>query len=126
MVSDASVKDFVRKKLGCDCDEEVFNYIKNEKDVSAGNVRLRNRINIGNRLLVYIMEGNAGNLDKIAAVVRAGKGDRDTNAFNRFRLVFVTDDKGLKKTADDMFKAIPGLDDKVHFHVMGKNDVTGL
>ncbi len=125
-MSDESVKDFVRKKLGCDCDEEVFNYIKNEKDVNAGGVKLRNRINIGNRLLVYVMDGNAGNLDKIAAVVRTGKGDRDTNAFNRFRLVLVTDDKGLKKTAGDTFKAISGLDEKVHFHVMGKNEVSGL
>jgi hypothetical protein len=125
-VSDENVKDFVRKKLGCDCDEEVFKLIKNEKGVETGGVKLRNRINIGNRLLVYVMEGNAADLDKIAAVVRAGKGDRDTHAFNRIRLVFVTDDKGLKKTAGDTFKAITGLDEKVHFHVMGKNEVTGL
>lgn len=126
MVSDESVKDFVRKKLGCDCSEDVFSYIKNERDVEVGGVRLRNRINIGNRLLVYVMEGSAGVLDKLTAVLRAGKGDRDANAFNRFRLVLVTDDKSLKKTAFDTFKAISGLDEKVHFHVMGKNEVIGL
>jgi hypothetical protein len=124
-VSDDRVKDFVRNKLGCDCAEDVFDHIENDRDFDAGGVLLRNRINIGNRLLVYVAEGDAVT-GRIPALLKAGKSDRDAGGFNRFRLVVVTDDKKLKKTAMDAFKAMPGLDEKVHLHVMEKSEARNL
>ncbi len=127
MVSDESVKDFVRNTLGCGCDEEVFKHIVNVRDVEAGGVTLRNRINVGNRLLVYVAEADtAAILEKLPALVKAGKDERDTRRFNRFRLVLVADDKTVKKAAFEAFAALGRMDEKIHLHVLGKNDVKDL
>jgi len=126
-VNDESVKEFVRNKLGCDCSEDVFDHIENDRDVDVGGIMLRNRINIGNRLLVYVAEGAPGVVPgKIPALIKAGKSDRDSGGFNRFRLVIVTDDKKLKKAALDAFKTMPGLDEKVHLHVIEKKEALKL
>jgi hypothetical protein len=74
-MSDGRVKEFVRNTLGCDCAEEVFEHIENEKGVEAGGIRLRNKINVGNRLLVYIVEagGDAITIKAMPALIAAGK-----------------------------------------------------
>jgi hypothetical protein len=50
------IKKFVQKTLGCGCPEEVFRQIDYQADIMAGNILLSARINIGNRLLVYVAE----------------------------------------------------------------------
>jgi hypothetical protein len=122
-VSDESVKKFVRETLGCDCAEEVFSQIENEHGASAAGIELRNKLNIGNRLLVYIVEAGLKDLE---ALINAGKGDRDARGFNRFRLVLLSDDKKFRKTAFDAFKTLPAVDDKVYLHVIGKAVVSDL
>ena len=124
-MSDENVKGFVRNVLGCDCAEEVFSHIENEHDKSAAGIRLKNKINVGNRLLVYVVE--PGDLAKeMPALIRAGKDERDARGFNRFRLVLASDDGGMKKRAFTMFKGLPGIDEKVHLHVLGKAEVEHL
>jgi len=126
-VSDESVKDFVRNKLGCDCAEDVFRQIENQKGASAGEVTLRNKLNIGGRLLVYVVEPDTAEFIKsIPGLLKAGKDERDARGFNRFRLVLVSDDKNLKKSAFDAFKKYEGLDDKVHLHVISKSEALSL
>jgi hypothetical protein len=121
------VKDFVRNKLGCDCAEEVFKHIENEKDARAGGVKLRNKLDIGGRLLVYIVEPDKGTFgDKVPVLLKAGKDERDARGFNRFRLVLVSDDKDLKKVALNAFKNYKGLDEKVHLHVISKSEAKDL
>jgi hypothetical protein len=121
------VKDFVRSKLGCDCDEEVFKHIVNEKDALAGGVKLRNKLDIGGRLLVYVVEPDKGAFGKnITALLKAGKDERDARGFNRFRLVLVSEDKDLKKVASDAYKNFHGLDEKVHLHVISKREAESL
>jgi hypothetical protein len=126
MMSDESVKIFVRNTLGCDCAEEVFSHIENERDVEAGGATLKNKINVGNRLLVYVVEAHADILKAMPALVSAGKKERDARGFNRFRLVLVSDDKKLKKRSLEAFKAISASDQKIHLHVIGKNEAKGI
>lgn len=124
-MSNERVKEFVRKTLGCDCDEEVFMHIGNEHDASAAGFRLMNKINIGNRLLVYIAE--PGDLQKLMpALIKAGRDERDARGFNRFRLVLVSDDAALRERAFKAFKKLPEVDEKIHLHVVGKAGTSGL
>lgn len=126
-VSDESVRDFVRNKLGCDCAEEVFRHIENETGVSAGGVVLRNKLNIGGRLLVYVAEADTEAFaQNILPLLRAGKDERDARGFNRFRLVLVSGDKKLKKAALEIFRNDRELDEKVHLHVITKIEAMGL
>ena len=126
-VSDESVRDFVRNKLGCDCAEEVFRHIENERGASAGGVALRNKLNIGGRLLVYVVELDTKAYERnILPLLRAGKDERDARGFNRFRLVLVSEDKKLKKAALEIFKNDTGLDEKIHLHVITKGEAMGL
>jgi hypothetical protein len=119
MVSDRNVKEFVRKTLGCDCAEDVFKHIENEHDVDMAGIRLRNKIDVGNRLLVYVSD--AGDLSKeMPALVKAGREERDARGFNRFRLVLVSDDAALRERAFKAFARLPEVDEKVHLHVIGK------
>lgn len=120
-VSDEKVKDFVRNTLGCDCAEDVFRHIENERSVKAAGFTLKNKINVGDRLLVYVVEPGTDDLKKeMTALIKAGKEERDARGFNRFRLVLVSDDASLRETAFKAFKGLPGIDEKVHLHVIGK------
>jgi hypothetical protein len=120
-VSDEKVKDFVRNTLGCDCAEDVFKHIGNERGVKAAGLTLKNKIDVGNRLLVYVVEPGVGDLKKeMTDLIKAGKEERDARGFNRFRLVLVSDDLALRETAFKAFKGLPGTDEKVHLHVIGK------
>jgi hypothetical protein len=125
-MSDESVKDFVRNTLGCDCSEDVFGHIENERGVEAGGVTLRNKINVGNRLLVYVVEANTDILKEMPALISTGKKERDSHGFNRFRLVMVSDDKKLRKPAFEAFKATGVIDEKIHLHFIRKKEATVL
>ena len=52
-MSDPQIKRFVQETLGCSCPEEVFDKI--ECDTDASRIWWR-RINVGNRLLIYILD----------------------------------------------------------------------
>jgi hypothetical protein len=125
-MSDESVKDLVRNTLGCDCAEDVFSHIENERDVKAGGAILKNKINVGNRLLVYVAEADEDVLEGMPALVSAGKKERDARGFNRFRLVLISDDKKIMKRSRDVFKAMGISDEKIHLHVIGKKEANGL
>jgi hypothetical protein len=120
------IKTFVKQTLGCACPEEVFEFIDCQSHIKLNdNIVLRNKINIGNRLLIYVMESN--NSDSIKNIlpflVNAGKTERDNLKFNRFRLVLVTDKLDeLKETAEKLFNTV-NRDDKVHLHVVDRNKV---
>jgi hypothetical protein len=121
-----NIKTFVKQTLGCACPEEVFEYIDCQSNINLkDDIVLRNKINIGNRLLIYVMESN--NPDSIKNVlpflVNTGKTERDNLKLNRFRLVLVTDKLDeIKATAESMFNTI-NKDDKVHLHVVDRNKV---
>ncbi len=124
-MSEENVKRFVRNVLGCDCAEEVFQHIENEHNVKAAGYALRNKINIGNRLLVYVFEP-ADLAKEMPALIRAGREERDARGFNRFRLVLVSDDISMRERGFKMLKGVPEVDEKVHLHVIEKAGVSAL
>ncbi|MGB9716259.1 MAG: hypothetical protein ACPL1G_07630 [Thermodesulfovibrionales bacterium] len=120
-----AIKTFVQQTLGCGCPEKVFEYIDCQSDIRLDEIVLKNKINIGNRLLLYIVEiDDKSSLKSIIPfLVKAGKEERDKLNFNRFRLVLVTDKLNyLKEAAETIFETIP-KDEKVHLHVVDINDI---
>jgi hypothetical protein len=120
-----SIKTFVQKILGCGCPEEVFKYINCKSNIKLNDIVLSSKINIGNRLLVYVVNVNDQNSVKniLPFLVSTGKDERDNLKFNRFRLVLVTDKLNeIKGTAETIFRTI-SEDEKVHLHVVDKKKV---
>ena len=120
------IKTFVKLTLGCTCPEEVFEYIDCQSNIKLNDdIVLSNKINIGNRLLIYVIETNKPGLIKnvLPFLVNTGKKERDNLRFNRFRLVLVTDKLDeIKEIAESIFDTIH-KDDKVHLHVIQKDKV---
>lgn len=125
MISNEKIKTFVKQVLGCACPEEVFKYIEYRSNIKINDVMLSGKINIGNKLLIYVVELNNPNSIKsiLTFLVNAGKRERDDSRFNRFRLVLATDRLNeIKQDADVIFKTID-KDERVHLHVIPKNDI---
>jgi hypothetical protein len=120
-----SIKTFVRQTLGCTCPEEVFAYINCQSNIKMNDIILDSKINIGNRLLIYIAEVDNQDTAKnnLPLLIDAGKKERDSLKFNRFRLVLATDKLNeVKETAESIFETI-SKDDKVHLHIVPKDDI---
>jgi len=125
MVNDENITTFVQRILGCGCPEEVFRYIECQSDIKINDLAVKNRVNIGNRLLIYVAEVNES--DPVSQILtllyNAGKKDRDSSGFNRFRLVLAADIlDDIKQAAVDTFNSI-NKDDKMHLHVILKKNI---
>ncbi len=127
MIEKKNIKSFVKQTLGCECDDKVFELIESQEDVKVDNrYLLANKINIGNRLLIYVIVLNDSELLKncLSTLFSIGKKERDARGFNRFRLVIVTEEKNLiMRTAEPFFKDLVDRDDKMHLHVIAKTEV---
>jgi len=125
MSRDAEIKNFAQITLGCGCPEEVFKIIQSRQDIVLEGIRIRDHINIGNRLLIYVVELKLpDSMEKILkSMVDAGRKERDRSGFNRFRLVLTADDISIfRKDAEGIFRAI-NSDEKVHLHLIRKADI---
>ena len=125
MTDNKAIKDFARKTLGCNCPEEVFQYINCRTVVNIDeNIVPAYEINIGNRLLIF-----AAGIDEvdslrsvISKLVRAGIKKRDEKKFNRFRLVLLSAGEiDIAQQASEIFSSLV-TDEKVHLHVINKDD----
>jgi hypothetical protein len=127
MPSPEQIKHFVRNTLGCVCPEEVFRSIDIRRSVRLNSfIVLDGAIVIGNRLLIYIAEaGSAGCIEEhVPVLVTRGRKERDEKGLNRFRLVLVSDRPDeVRRTAERQFEELRGNDEKVHLHVIKKNDL---
>ena len=127
MLSLEHIKLFVQNTLGCGCPEEVFKSIDVRRSVRLNNfIVLDIVIVIGNRLLIYIAEARSEGCieEHLPVLVAAGKKERDEKGLNRFRLVLVSDrpDEVLQ-AAERQFEELRGDDEKVHLHVIKKNQL---
>ena len=118
MTDKEKIKTFVQEVLGCGCSEDVFKIIEENGREYKGIEY--SRINIGNRLLVYLFRTDNRQfiLDEMRQNLQLGVADRDENGFNRFRLVYAMRqpaDAGVsvKKIFDSM-----NVDDRTHIHVV--------
>ncbi|MCX5718505.1 MAG: hypothetical protein NT055_00830 [Nitrospirae bacterium] len=90
-------------------------------------ILLHNKINIGNRLLIYIVEMNNPDLIKrnLPLLIETGKNERDRSGFNRFRLAIATDKVDqIKHIADSVFKNLKFKDEKIHLHIIHKDEIS--
>jgi len=125
-----AIRHFVVEDLGCQCPDEVFEKIVVESDrPPVSGVAIDYRINIGDRLLVYLADGQQllRPADQLAALVAAGLQDRDQHRFNRFRLVVVTteavrDERALRP----LFEQLAARDERTHLHVVTPVQVAAL
>ncbi len=124
MIMKENIKTFVQQTLGCACPEEVFKYIDCQSNIKLNNIVL-SKINIGNRLLIYVVEVNSAYSvrDILPFLIEKGRKERDSLQFNRFRLVIATDNLDeIKQVADRVFQALD-KDEKIHLHVVLKEDL---
>ncbi|WP_419661800.1 hypothetical protein [Desulfosarcina variabilis] len=117
------LKRFIRDTLGCGCPEEVFNKIEYEKRQDKP---WEIRINIGDRLLVYVISADSENdiASKIAIAMESGVTERNEKKFNRFRLVLVTaNNQEISNSAEKNFCESKLYDEKTHFHLVTEDDI---
>jgi hypothetical protein len=121
------IKSFVINKLGCNCPDEVFNIIRWQKDIEInGKIILNYKINIGNRLLIYIIQIDDDKFlnDNFLNIIRFGISERNENSYNRFRLVILSNNfTEIGSIAQNIFNSFNINDQKVHLHFMQKIDI---
>ena len=125
MINDKEIKQFVRDTLGCTCPDEVFQHIDCRADVKGSDdVLLDYEINIGNKLLIFVVtiDGLESLSPLIPQLAWDGTNKRNQENFNRFRLVLLT--QGPTDMAEEAFAIFQslGADEKVHLHVVVKDD----
>ena len=125
MTDNKVIREFVRKTLGCNCPEEVFQYIDCRTVVNIDeNILPAYEINIGNRLLIFA--AGIDEVDSLRSVLsklfQAGINKRNEKKFNRFRLVLLT--ARVNDVAEEALGIFNFLvtDEKVHLHVINKDD----
>ena len=122
MMNEKEIKVFIRETLGCGCPEEVFQYMDYQSNIMSGDVLLRARINVGNRLLIYVVdvEKRESIRNILSRLIDIGKKERDDLGFNRFRLVLASDNMNeIRRTSEDLFRDSV-KDEKVHLHIVQK------
>ena len=117
------IKRFVQETLGCSCPEEVFNKIDYQKQNEGISGR---KVNVGDRLLIYIIttDRESSIQGVINSALERGVEERDTEGFNRFRLVLVAPRPDeLRSTAERVFDSSGYSDEKTHLHIVSESDV---
>jgi hypothetical protein len=125
----AAVKEFVVNVLGCGCPEEVFLDIElNKTPDPLGAIPLVFEIRVGGRLFILgVTDRNIlSSDDALAALVAVATKIRDNMKFNRFRLVVISDDTDCEAILLPRFAQLPGLDDRIHLHVVKKEQINGM
>ncbi len=121
------IKSFVQQTLGCRCPDAVFEHTEIERNIlTDSGVFLHSRINIGNRLLIYVMEqkGISLNPDDLSSIVQEGTHERYKYGFNRLRLVLAIDEsEELHRRVGNMFDKLSVNDDKIHLHIIYKKQL---
>jgi hypothetical protein len=128
MTEKDTIKFFVQKTLGCGCPEEVFSHIEYQTAIPLENHLLAGKINIGNRLLVYIAEINKEEelSGLLPFLVKQGMAERERLQFNRFRIVIAAEGNGnVEQYANTVFRNVE-KDEKVHLHIIRKSEIPFL
>ena len=127
-VQTARLQAFIRTTLGCGCPDEVLECIRFSRTGVADQHEGRlTRIDVGGRLLVYVIETGDDPrraAEALGAVVAAGTVERNRGGFNRLRVVVATNDRDtfgpeLKRSFEDSAPR----DDRVHLHVIAVGDL---
>jgi hypothetical protein len=122
-----TVKKFVKQTLGCVCPDEVFLAIESLSNIKVGNdISLRYKLNIGNRLLIYVICSDDIDfvLNNLPLLVSAGKNERDRRSLNRLRIVIATENiKKMRSSVQARFNDCARGDEKIYLHIVHHGDV---
>ena len=124
-----NLKAFVKNALGCGCPEKVFEKIDVSKLLTVEHGKEITRIVVGETLLIYIIrtESSGNFVDSVESIGLAGKADRDTNNYNRFRLVVSGfEDDVQQGKVSERFSESFNSDEKMHIHFVNQELVDGL
>ena len=120
---------FVRNVLGCGCPDEVFNKIEVSEIDLESEIAKATRIVIGDTLLIYILPVTPVEFvaEHANELVVAGKQDRDSHGYNRFRLVAHSSDSNeLEEQATAAFSVAAAGDEKLHLHFVAAADLAWM
>jgi hypothetical protein len=122
------MQHFIRSTLGCGCPEEVLQWIECSRSEPVPEHTLRlTRIDVGGRLLVYVVEGEEAPetaVNALPALMAAGLAERRRAGFNRLRLVVASDDPGaIRPHAERVFAASAPRDENIHLHVVAMSEL---
>ena len=124
-----AIAAFARDTLGCGCPAEVFDQIQESQLDLPGLPDPGRRFGIGGRLLVYLVvpADPEAALAHLAAWVAKGRAERDALAMNRLRLAIAADyPEALSARLRARFEALPGLDERLHLHVVPLGSISWL
>lgn len=115
----SSIKHFVREHLGCACPDEVFDEITVTEQSEIFSLK-HTVFEIGGRLFVAVFVPADWHVItmQFGKLVVDGKQFRDQHGYNRFRMVIATEDDDAEKDLQRIFNDLPGIDDKMHLHVI--------
>ncbi len=123
------LKVFVKNTLGCGCPEKVFAKIDVSKLTTVEHEKEITRIVVGDTLVIYIirLESSGAFVDSVELIGLAGKADRDTNNYNRFRLVISSfEDDVQQERVSERFSKLFNTDEKMHIHFVSQKLLEGL
>jgi len=122
------LQTFIRSTLGCGCPDEVLEWIQcTHTELTQEDDTRITRINVGGRLLVYVLEIEGPDWlaeEALPAVIAAATVDRATSCFNRLRVVVAIDDpEEMKPRMERIFNGSAPADEKVHLHLVHSTDL---
>ncbi|MDJ0893015.1 MAG: hypothetical protein QNK18_17710 [Gammaproteobacteria bacterium] len=123
------VQGFIRGTLGCTCPDDVFANIASARDVAIGSVILNRRIDVGRRLLVYLLESDDPDLlsRQMPELIDHGTAERNREGFNRFRLVVASrNTECMSRPAQQAFDETERSDERIHLHVVDRSTIARL
>ncbi len=119
--SDTSIERFVRDTLGCGCPDEAFRSIALSGQSATPHRPACQRLLIGQRLLICILEpeGEAGLAEAVSMLAAEGCAQRDSLGLSRFRLVIALDAaEAARGAAAAAFEAVAAGDERAHLHLL--------
>ena len=127
-VDSTRLRSFIRSTLGCGCPDDVLNFIDcTHTEIGEEQVTRISRIDVGGRLLVYVLDAAPNPywaISALPAIVAAGLVERDGLGFNRLRIVVAADEpEAIQHDVERCYADCAPADSNLHLHVVEAGDL---